>query len=80
MCAKDADVHRYTGFIHKAVQAKTLIILGDHDVPLVESALAMSRLMPHANLAVFPGGHGKYLGEIADWKEADGPPEPFPSS
>ena len=42
----------------QAVQVKTLIILGDHDVPLVEGALAMYRLMPHASLAVFPGGHG----------------------
>ena len=62
----------------QAVQTKTLIILGDHDVPLVEGALAMSRLMPHANLAVFPGGHGQYMGEIAGWKEGDGPPIALP--
>jgi pimeloyl-ACP methyl ester carboxylesterase len=57
----------------QSVRAKTLIILGDHDVPLVEGALAMSRLMPYASLAVFPGGHGGYMGEIAVWKEQDGP-------
>ena len=62
----------------QSVQAKTLIILGDHDVPLVEGALAMSRLMPHASLAVFPGGHGGYMGEVAVWKEQDGPPVALP--
>ena len=62
----------------QAIQAKTLIILGDHDVPLFEGALAMSRLMPHAGLAVFPGGHGGYMGEIAEWKEVDGPPVALP--
>ena len=62
----------------QAIQAKTLIILGDHDVPLVEGALAMYRLIPHASLAVFPGGHGGYMGEIASWKEEDGPPVALP--
>ena len=62
----------------QAVQTKTLIILGDHDVPLVEGALAMCRLMPHASLAVFPGGHGGYMGEIAEWKEEDGQPVALP--
>ena len=62
----------------QAIQTKTLIILGDHDVPLVEGALAMYRLMPHASLAVFPGGHGGYMGEIAEWKEEDGPPVALP--
>ncbi|HZZ76803.1 MAG TPA: alpha/beta hydrolase [Puia sp.] len=62
----------------EAIQSKTLIILGDHDVPLVEGALAMSRLMPHASLAVFPGGHGAYMGEIIGWKENDEPPVALP--
>ncbi len=38
----------------------------------------MSRLMPHASLAVFPGGHGEYIGEIADWKEENGAPVALP--
>ena len=62
----------------QAVQAKTLIMLGDHDVPLVEGAVAMYRLMPHASLAGFPGGHGGYMGEIAEWKAEDGPPVSLP--
>ena len=62
----------------QSVQAKTLVMLGDHDVPLVEGALAMCRLMPHASLAVFPGGHGAYMGEILGWKQEDGPPVALP--
>jgi pimeloyl-ACP methyl ester carboxylesterase len=60
------------------VQTKTLIILGDHDVPLPESAVTMYRLMPNASLAIFPRGHGKYMGEIAVWKEQDGTPVALP--
>ena len=62
----------------QAVQAKTLIILGDHDVPLLEGAVAMYRLMPHANLAVFPGGHGDYMGEILSWQGRSGQPVGLP--
>jgi len=62
----------------RAIRSKTLIILGDHDVPMVEGALTMSRVMTHANLAVFPGGHGQYMGEIAAWKEENGSPVALP--
>jgi pimeloyl-ACP methyl ester carboxylesterase len=62
----------------QTVQAKTLIILGDHDVPLLDGAVAMYRLMQHASLAVFPGGHGRYLGEIAEWKAENGQPVALP--
>jgi pimeloyl-ACP methyl ester carboxylesterase len=62
----------------QSVQAKTLIILGDHDVPLPEGAIAMYRLMPHASLAVFPGGHGDYLGEIISWEKLEGAPVALP--
>ncbi|HLA60101.1 MAG TPA: alpha/beta hydrolase [Puia sp.] len=80
----DQCVQRMQNFIDipdslvQAIQTKTLIILGDHDVPHVEGALAMTRLMPHASLAVFPGGHGGYMGEIMEWKEEDVPPVALP--
>jgi pimeloyl-ACP methyl ester carboxylesterase len=61
-----------------SVQSKTLIILGDHDVPLPESAVEMYRLMPHASLAIFPGAHGDYMGEIISWKDGDEPPVSLP--
>ena len=52
----DEDIH--------AIQAPALVINGDKDVVLVEHALALSRALPHAELAVLPGGHGDYIGEI----------------
>lgn len=48
----------------KSITAPTLLIIGDADVILPEHAVAMSHLIPHCRLAIIPGGHGKYLGEI----------------
>jgi pimeloyl-ACP methyl ester carboxylesterase len=48
----------------KSITAPTLIIAGDADVVLPEHAVAMYHLIPHCQLAIIPGGHGKYLGEI----------------
>ncbi|HEY8919841.1 MAG TPA: alpha/beta hydrolase, partial [Chitinophaga sp.] len=48
----------------KAIQSPTLVLNADADVILPESALALSRLLPHAQLAILPGGHGEYIGEI----------------
>lgn len=47
-----------------AIQAPALVINGDKDVVSTEHALALSRLLPHAELAIIPGGHGEYIGEI----------------
>ena len=62
----------------RAVQVPTLILLGDHDVPLPEHGVEMYRLMPHASLAIFPGAHGTYMGEIMTLKEAQNPPVALP--
>jgi hypothetical protein len=48
----------------QAVQAPALVINGDAEVVRVEHALALSRALPHARLAILPGGHGEYIGEI----------------
>lgn len=56
-----------------AIQAPTLILTGDKDVPLPEHAVEMYRRMPHASLAIFPGGHGSYMGELAMLQEAHNP-------
>ena len=37
---------------------------GDADVVRVEHAVQMSRTLPRAHLAILPGVHGAYLGEI----------------
>jgi len=62
----------------RAIRSPTLIMLGDHDVPLPEHGVEMYRLMPQANLAIFPGGHGGYMGEIASSKDRNIPPAALP--
>jgi pimeloyl-ACP methyl ester carboxylesterase len=64
------DVARMSGFRDisddaiRSIQAPALVLNGDQDVVLPEHALALSRTLPHAQLAVLPGLHGEYLGEI----------------
>jgi pimeloyl-ACP methyl ester carboxylesterase len=48
----------------KKIKLPALIICGDKDVVTPEHAVEMSKLIPNAQLAIFPGGHGDYLGEI----------------
>ena len=47
-----------------SIKAPTLILNGDQDVVMPEHAAEMYRLIPHCRLAIFPGGHGDYMGEI----------------
>lgn len=48
----------------RAIQAPTLILNGDADVVRPEHALALASILPHAQIAILPGGHGDYIGEI----------------
>jgi len=50
------------------IEAPALIIGGDKDVVMPEHLVKMYRMMRHAQLAIFPGGHGDYLGELATLK------------
>jgi len=67
----DRDVERMLSFKDIAdekirnIQAHALIINGDRDVVRTEHAFELSRTLPHAQLAILPGGHGEYIGEIA---------------
>ena len=61
-----------------AIQAPALIVVGDKDVPLPEHAVEMYRRMPHAVLAIFPGGHGTFMGELTTLKAAHNPPVALP--
>ena len=46
-----------------AIEAPTLVILGDEDVILREHAVQLSKLVKHGQLAIFPGvQRGTYLG------------------
>jgi pimeloyl-ACP methyl ester carboxylesterase len=48
----------------KAIKAPVFIIIGDKDVTTPEHAAAMHGLLANSRLAVIPGGHGDYIGEI----------------
>ncbi len=48
----------------KSITAPALIICGDNDVVRPEHAVEMYRQMQHAKLAIFPGGHGDFIGEL----------------
>jgi len=48
----------------KNIQAPAFVINGDKDAVLAEHAFKLSRTLPHAELAILPGGHGDYIGEI----------------
>lgn len=48
----------------KNITCPTLIIAGDKDMLTPEHAVEMYRLIPNAQLAIFPGGHGDYMGEL----------------
>jgi pimeloyl-ACP methyl ester carboxylesterase len=61
-----------------AIQKPALILTGDKDVPLPEHAVEMYRRMPKASLAIFPGGHGTYMGELTTLNEAHYPPVALP--
>ncbi|NIG55895.1 alpha/beta fold hydrolase [Chitinophaga sp. Cy-1792] len=70
----DRDVKRMLDFKDipddqlKAIHAPALIIIGDKDVITPEHAIAMSRLLQHASLAIIPGVHGEYLEEVTTLK------------
>lgn len=59
----------------KFIQAPALVINGDAEVIKAEHALELSRALPHAQLAILPGGHGDYIGEIC----APDPDSPIPA-
>jgi hypothetical protein len=66
----DRDVARMLAFKDigdadiQAIQAPALIINGHAEVVRAEHGLSLSRALPHAQLAILPGGHGDYIGEI----------------
>ena len=48
----------------KAIKAPAFIIMGDRDVTTAEHAAEMQRLLSNSRLAIIPGGHGEYIGEL----------------
>ena len=66
----DRDVARMAGFRDiadadiKGIEVPTLILNGDTDVVRPEHALQLFHMLPHAKLAILPGGHGECIGEV----------------
>lgn len=48
----------------KSIKAPTLIIIGDKDVITPEHAIEIHRDISNSSLAIIPGTHGEYIGEI----------------
>jgi len=66
----ERDVARMQSFrdipeeLMKKIKAPAFIIIGESDVARPEHAVEMYRLLPHSKLAILPGGHGDFIGEI----------------
>lgn len=77
----DKDARRMVNFKDipdeqlKSIQSSTLIIIGDKDVIAPEHAINLHYLISNSSLAIIPGGHGEYIGEITtikpNFKESD---------
>ena len=48
----------------KSIKAPAFIIIGDKDVVAPEHAVQMHRFLSNSRLAILPGGHGEYIGEV----------------
>lgn len=59
----------------KSINAPALLIIADKDVITPEHAIELHRQIANSELAIIPGGHGAYIGEITtlkpDTKESD---------
>ena len=59
----------------KSIKVPALIIIGDKDIISPEHAIELHRQIINSELAIIPGGHGEYIGEITtikpDFKESD---------
>lgn len=51
-----------------AIKAPVLIIIGDKDIIQPEHAIEMHKQMVNSELAIIPGIHGEYIGEITTLK------------
>lgn len=77
----DRDVKRMINFKDisdeqiKSIKAPTLIIIGDKDVITPDHAIELHRQITNSELAIIPGEHGEYIGEITtiklDFKESE---------
>ncbi len=59
----------------RSIKSEALIMVNDKDVMTVEHTTELSRLIPNAHLAVFPGFHGQCIGEVYIAKPGSKAPE-----
>lgn len=59
----------------QSIKAPALFMVADKDVITIEHTVKMSKLVPVAELAVLPGGHGSYIGEVGSIKAGSKLPE-----
>lgn len=59
----------------RSIQAPAFFISSDKDVVKPEHTMEMYRLLKNASLAILPGGHGEYIGEITFGKPKTKLPE-----
>jgi pimeloyl-ACP methyl ester carboxylesterase len=77
----DKDVERMLHFVEttddevRSIQAPTLVLQGDRDIPTPAHAVELTRLLPRGRLMILPGGHGDYLGETLATKPGSRYPE-----
>jgi pimeloyl-ACP methyl ester carboxylesterase len=55
----------------RSIKTPVFILNADNDVGSPEHAVEMFRTFPYSQLAIFPGGHGRYLGEMVAAGEND---------
>lgn len=59
----------------EAIKVPTLIIIADKDIVTPEHAIELHRQIANSDLAIIPGVHGEYIGEIttvtSDFKESE---------
>ena len=59
----------WTDDMIKSIKAPALLIIGDADMVTPEHAVELYRIIPDCRLAIIPGGHGEYIGEITTLKD-----------
>ncbi len=59
----------------RSIESSTFLICGDRDVVTTEHTVNMSRLIPGAQLAILPGTHGSFIGEVCSVEEGSRMPE-----
>jgi pimeloyl-ACP methyl ester carboxylesterase len=48
----------------KSIKAPVLVMVGDQDVITIEHTVQMHKVIPGSKLAVLPGNHGSFIGEV----------------